>query len=71
MESYFGRVTKARILEAVAEGASTEAAERLADLKKADMAEAAQAALDGKDWLPPLLRPPGRAEAESQRLAGE
>ena len=71
VESYFGRVTKARILEAVAEGASTEAAERLADLKKADMAEAAQAALDGKDWLPPLLRPPGRAEAESQRLAGE
>jgi ParB family chromosome partitioning protein len=54
--SYFGRVTKARILEAVREGASAEAAERLAGLKRLDMAEAAETALAGTRWLPPLLR---------------
>ena len=54
--SYFGRVTKARILEAVAEGASPEAADRLKALRKADMAEAAEAALKGAGWLPALLR---------------
>ncbi|WP_410051362.1 hypothetical protein [Bradyrhizobium sp. SZCCHNR2032] len=40
--SYLGRVTKARILDAVREGGSTEAAEQIADMKKDDMAEAAE-----------------------------
>lgn len=56
VRSYLGRVTKARILEAVREGVSAEAVKRLAGLKKADMAEAAEAALAGSGWLPPLLR---------------
>jgi ParB family chromosome partitioning protein len=56
VDSYLGRVTKARILEAVSEGVSSDAAARLADLKKAEMAEAAAAALKDRGWLPPLLR---------------
>jgi ParB family chromosome partitioning protein len=58
VSSYLGRVTKARILEAVGEAVSEEAAERLAGLKKADMAEAAEALLAGTGWLPALLRTP-------------
>jgi ParB family chromosome partitioning protein len=56
VRSYLGRVTKARILEAVCEGVSGEAAERMADMKKADMAEAAEQLLAATDWLPALLR---------------
>lgn len=54
--SYLGRVTKARIGEAVREAAGEEAAARIADLKKGEMAEAAQALIAGSGWLPPLLR---------------
>ena len=54
--SYFGRVTKARILEAVGEAVSPEAVERISGFKKADMAEAAEQALAGTGWLPALLR---------------
>ena len=53
---YLGRVTKARILEAVREAVCEEAAERLSGLKKPEMAEAAEQLLAGKGWLPPLLR---------------
>lgn len=55
-ENYFGRVTKERILEAVREGATPQAAENLANLKKAAMATAAAGRLAGSGWLPPLLR---------------
>ncbi|MGX1317637.1 ParB family chromosome partitioning protein [Bradyrhizobium sp. USDA 377] len=63
--SYLGRVTKARILEAVCEGVSGEAAERIADMKKVDMAEAAEQLLAGTGWLPTWLR-----TAKSQEQAG-
>ena len=56
--SYLGRVTKARILDAVREGVSAEAAERMADMKKVEMAEAAEQVLAGAGWLPALLRTP-------------
>lgn len=56
--SYFGRVSKAHILEAVREGYSPEAAERMAGLKKGPMADVAEEALAGKGWLPALLRRP-------------
>ncbi|WP_316162846.1 ParB/RepB/Spo0J family partition protein [Bradyrhizobium sp. SZCCHNRI20481] len=56
--SYLGRVTKAHILDAVREGVSTEAAERIADMKKRDMAEAAEQLLAATGWLPALLRTP-------------
>ncbi|WP_434733105.1 ParB N-terminal domain-containing protein [Rhizobium sp. YTUHZ044] len=54
--SYLGRVTKAHILAAVREACGDEAAERIADMKKAPMAEAAEQLLGGTGWLPPLLR---------------
>ncbi|PAY03847.1 chromosome partitioning protein ParB [Bradyrhizobium sp. UFLA03-84] len=54
--SYLGRVTKADILEAVREGVSEEAAERLSGLKKAEMAAAAEQLLAATGWLPSLLR---------------
>jgi ParB family transcriptional regulator, chromosome partitioning protein len=53
---YFSRVSKARVLEAVTEAVGAEEAGRIAGLKKADMAEAAERLLEGKGWLPPLLR---------------
>jgi len=71
---YFSRVTKVRIGEAVTEAVSGEAAERIAGLKKADMAQAAQELVARTGWLPALLRtasaaatpPEGASGAESQ-----
>jgi ParB family chromosome partitioning protein len=54
---YFGRVSKERILEAVRDGASEQAAQNIVRLKKPAMAEAAEAALAGRGWLPALLAP--------------
>jgi ParB family transcriptional regulator, chromosome partitioning protein len=54
--SYFGRVSKERIVQAVREGASEQAARKIAGIKKQAMAAAAEAALAGKGWLPSLLR---------------
>ena len=58
VENYLGRVTKAHILEAVREARGTEAAERIAHLKKNDMAQAAERLLEGTGWLPEALRTP-------------
>jgi ParB family chromosome partitioning protein len=58
-ESYLGRVPKAAILSAVREGAGDDAARRIGGAKKDAMAEAAAALLDGKGWLPAILRSPG------------
>jgi ParB family chromosome partitioning protein len=54
--SYFGRVSKERIVQAVREAVSAQAADNIARMKKPAMAEAAEAALKGKGWLPVLLR---------------
>jgi len=54
--SYFGRVTKTQILDAVREGVSSDAAERLSGMKKEPMAKAAETLLKGSGWLPPVLR---------------
>ncbi|WP_065755783.1 ParB/RepB/Spo0J family partition protein [Bradyrhizobium paxllaeri] len=56
VRSYLGRVTKARILEAVRAGVSDEAAERMTDMKKLEMVEAAEQLLAPTDWLPALLQ---------------
>jgi ParB family chromosome partitioning protein len=56
VDSYFGRVSKERILEAVSEAVSKEAATNIAGLKKQAMAEAAAQRLAGTGWLPQLLR---------------
>jgi ParB family chromosome partitioning protein len=53
---YFSRVSKARALEAVTEAVGAEEVGRIAGMKKADMAEAAERLLEGRGWLPPVLR---------------
>jgi ParB family chromosome partitioning protein len=58
--NYLGRVSKERILEAVAEGVSQEAADNLSSMPKAAMADAAEARLGETGWLPELLRKPDR-----------
>jgi ParB family chromosome partitioning protein len=54
--SYFSRVPKARVLEAVTEAVGAEEAGRISGFKKGDMADAAERLLEGKGWLPPVLR---------------
>jgi len=53
---YFGRVSKQRTLDAVAEGVTREAADNLAKLKKDDLAKEAEKKLKGTGWLPAILR---------------
>jgi ParB family chromosome partitioning protein len=67
--SYLGRVTKAKIGEAVREAVSDEAAERIGGMKKPDMASKAEALLAGKGWLPSLLRAPVTVVPEVQSEA--
>jgi ParB family transcriptional regulator, chromosome partitioning protein len=67
--SYFGRVSKERILEVVREGVSPEAATNIATLKKQAMAETAEQRLAGTGWLPPLLRTGSDAPPETQQAA--
>ena len=61
VETYLGRVTKARILQAVREAKGERAAQLIDHLKKGEMAEKAEALLAGSGWLPEPLRTPGRA----------
>ncbi|MCP8883369.1 ParB N-terminal domain-containing protein [Devosia sp. XJ19-1] len=61
--NYLGRVTKGRILQAVAEAKGQRAADRIAHLKKGDMAIEAETLLAGSDWLPDVLRPAGDSGA--------
>ena len=60
VETYLGRVTKARILGAVREARGERPAQLIEHLKKADMADEAQELLAGSGWLPEPLRTPGR-----------
>ena len=60
VDSYLGRVTKARIVNAVREAKGDLAAEAIAPLKKGEMAEKAQELLAGTGWLPEPLRTPGQ-----------
>ncbi|QTC90290.1 ParB/RepB/Spo0J family partition protein [Brevundimonas goettingensis] len=54
--SYFSRVAKARMLEAVTEAVGKPEADRIAGFKKADMADASELLVAGTGWLPPVLR---------------
>ena len=58
--NFLGRVTKARILQAVAEGRGQRAADRIEHRKKVEMATEAETLLDGSGWLPEPLRTTGR-----------
>ncbi|HWB50486.1 MAG TPA: ParB/RepB/Spo0J family partition protein [Stellaceae bacterium] len=70
-ESYLRHVPKARILEAVKEGVTTEAAENLAKLKKDALTAEAEKRLGGTGWLPTILRVPARPEADVMAMAAE
>lgn len=61
VDAFLGRVTKARIVQAVAEAKGERTAEAIAHLKKGDMAARAAVLLDGTGWLPEPLRTPRRA----------
>ncbi len=63
VESYLGRVPKARILEAVREAKGEHAAQLIDHLKKPEMAQEAERLLAGTGWLPEPLRTPGLPEA--------
>lgn len=72
--NYLGRVTKARILEAVREGEGERAAQLIDHLKKDDMAKEAERLLADSGWLPEPLRLAGldvEAVASSSDNEGE
>ncbi|WP_291718754.1 ParB/RepB/Spo0J family partition protein [Magnetospirillum sp. 64-120] len=58
VDTFLGRVTKARILQSVAEAKGQRAADRIEHLKKGDMAAEAETLLAGTGWLPEPLRTP-------------
>ncbi len=58
VDNYLGRVTKPRILLAVAEGKDDRTAGLIDHLKKGDMAREAERLLDDAGWLPEPLRTP-------------
>ncbi|WP_421871930.1 ParB/RepB/Spo0J family partition protein [Nitratireductor rhodophyticola] len=58
VDTFLGRVTKARILQAVAEAKGQQSADRIAHLKKGDMAAEAETLLADTGWLPEPLRTP-------------
>ncbi len=66
VESYFGRVTKAQILDCVRDARGPAAADLIAHLKKSDMAREAERLLQGSGWLPEPLRTRS-TEEEAQR----
>jgi len=69
-DNYLGRVTKARILQAVREAKGEQAAELIDHLKKPEMAKEAERLLAGTSWLPEPLRTPG-AQANPVEVGSE
>ena len=65
-DNYLGRVTKARILEAVREGKGEMAAQLIDHLKKGDMAKEAERLLADTGWLPEPLRVAVEQSADEQ-----
>lgn len=55
-DSYLAHVPKARLVEIVSEAVSTEAAKPIAAMKKEEAIKAASECLEGKRWLPNVLR---------------
>ena len=68
VDNYLGRVTKARILEAVREAKGEASAQLIDHLKKPDMAKEAERLLAGTGWLPEPFRMP-RAEDPATEAA--
>ncbi|MFG1280402.1 DNA-binding protein, partial [Xanthobacter autotrophicus] len=65
VDTFLGRVTKARILQAITEAKGQRAAERIAPLKKGDMATEAETLLADTGWLPEPLRTAGMKSPET------
>ncbi|GLI95256.1 ParB/RepB/Spo0J family partition protein [Methylocystis echinoides] len=65
VDNFLGRVTKARIVQAVREVKGPDVARRIETLKKGDMAREAETLLSGADWLPEPLRTPGHGSQAS------
>jgi ParB family transcriptional regulator, chromosome partitioning protein len=66
-------VTKDGIVSAVREAVGVKAAERIADMKKGAMAEAAEQLLAGTGWLPAVMRTPASEsvrDAETSQSGG-
>lgn len=70
VDNYFGRVTKAHILEAVRDAKGEQSAQLIDHLKKQDMAREAARLLDGSNWLPEPLRMPGDERFEMGGAVG-
>jgi ParB family chromosome partitioning protein len=74
VDNYLGKVTKARILEAVRQACGEDAAQQIGHLKKQDMAKAAARLLEGSNWLPEPLRnrdaPSGADDRGGEQSAG-
>jgi ParB family chromosome partitioning protein len=71
VDTYLGRVTKERILEAVREAKGEEQVRMIDHLRKPDMAREAERLLEGSGWLPEPLRKPDVAGVESTDIAAE
>lgn len=71
VDTFLGRVTKARIVQAVTEAKGERIAESIAHLKKGDMAARAAVLLQGSGWLPEPLRTPGRTLPPPVECAAE
>jgi ParB family chromosome partitioning protein len=69
VDNFLGRVTKARIVQAVREAKGAEAARRIEALKKGDMAREAESMLTGSGWLPEPLRTRGLGPQASMEPA--
>jgi ParB family chromosome partitioning protein len=69
--NYLGRVTKARIVEAVREGAGERAAQLIEHMKKGDMAKEAERLLADTGWLPEPLRSADLDREVTVELAGQ
>ena len=71
VDSYLGRVTKARIVQAVREAKGDQAAQAIEPLKKGEMAEKAEALLARTGWLPEPLCTPGQVFDAAATSDGE
>jgi ParB family chromosome partitioning protein len=65
VENYFGRITKAQIIESVREARGSSTAQLIDHLKKPDMAKEAARLVQGTGWLPPILRGETVSRSES------
>lgn len=71
VDNFLGRVTKARILQAVAQAKGQRAADRIEHLKKGDMAAEAETLLADTAWLPEPLRTVGQPVTHAASAATE